>query len=39
MRRSDIAAIVAFVVAGRIFGAPAWIALSLVALALMPRLV
>ena len=39
MRRSDIAAIVAFVVAGGIFGAPAWIALSLVALALAPRLV
>ena len=39
MRRSDIAAIVAFVVAGGIFGAPAWIALALMALALSPRLV
>jgi hypothetical protein len=39
MRRSDLAAIVAFVVAGGIFGAPAWIALSLVGLALAPRLV
>jgi hypothetical protein len=39
MRRSDIAAIAAFVVAGGIFGAPVWIALTLVGLALTPRLV
>jgi hypothetical protein len=39
MRRSDLAAVAAFVVAGGIFGAPAWIALTLVALALAPRLV
>ena len=39
MRRSDLAAIAVFVLAGGIFGAPLWIALSLVALALAPRLV
>jgi hypothetical protein len=39
MRRSDLLAIAAFVVVGGIFGAPAWIALTLVGLALTPRLV
>jgi hypothetical protein len=39
MRRSGLAAVLAFVVAGGIFGAPVWIALTLVAVALAPRLV
>jgi hypothetical protein len=39
VRRSDLAAVVAFVLAGGVFGAPAWIALTLVAVALTPRLV
>jgi hypothetical protein len=39
MTRSAVAAAVVFVVVGGIFGAPAWIALALMALALSPRLV
>jgi hypothetical protein len=39
VRRSDVAVIAAFVLAGGVFGAPVWIALTLVALALAPRLV
>jgi hypothetical protein len=39
MRRSDIAAIAGFVIVGGIFGAPAWVALTVVGLALTPRLV
>jgi hypothetical protein len=39
MRRCDLAAVLAFVVAGGIFGAPVWVALGLVAVALTPRLV
>jgi hypothetical protein len=38
MRRSELAAAAVIVVAGGIFGAPTWIALGLVALALAPRL-
>ena len=38
MRRSEIAVAAVIVVAGGIFGAPTWIALGLVALALVPRL-
>jgi hypothetical protein len=38
MRRSELAVAAVIVVAGGIFGAPAWIALGLVALALTPRL-
>jgi hypothetical protein len=38
MRRSELAVAAVIVVAGGIFGAPMWIALGLVALALTPRL-
>ena len=38
MTRSALAAAAVIVVAGGIFGAPTWIALSLLALALSPRL-
>jgi hypothetical protein len=38
MRRSGLAVVIVIVVAGGIFGAPTWIALPLVALALTPRL-
>jgi len=39
MTRSAVAAAVVFVVVGGVFGAPLWIALALMALALAPRLV
>jgi hypothetical protein len=39
MTRSAVAAAAVFVVMGGIFGAPVWIALGLMALALSPRLV
>src|SRR3954453_10472984 len=39
VRRCDLAAIAAFVLAGGVFGAPVWIALTLVGVALAPRLV
>jgi hypothetical protein len=39
MTRSAVAAALVFVVVGGIFGAPVWIALALMALALSPRLV
>jgi hypothetical protein len=39
MTRSAVAAALVFVVVGGIFGAPIWIALGLMALALSPRLV